>query len=81
MTTLTDIFQSDAKYVRDSGLMVRVSKSIPSVTISRDDFNIHLDGDEAAAFIERAETLWGELKNLAIDDAYYAAVRPYVLAA
>lgn len=78
MTTLREILKEQQSYVKDSGFVVEVDYSLPTVTIAGSYEEIYLSEQQAQEFIDQATQLWEEAGDVGMNVALYAVAKPYV---
>jgi len=84
--TLIEIYEQQAKYVRDSGYIVAVNSPFSWVSIKPSNPNnppddkdeIFLQGDEADTFINGVEEMWEAVQHMDREAVELAYAYPYL---
>lgn len=78
---LKEIYEKQAKAVKDAGYTVTVDEKLGTVTIEKvkgPAISYFLQGDEGVQFIEGAREVWRKAEDLPLDDAFTGHAYDYI---
>lgn len=76
---LKDIIESQAKFVRNSGVTVEVTRNMPWIDIKDKDGNeVFMQGDDAVNFVNALDELSDKLPNVDFETIELACAYDYI---
>lgn len=78
MTTLLEIAQQQAEFVRNSGITVEISRGPSWVTLDSAKDELFLQDHEGEKFIDEVGDLWNKLQHIGLREAELAVAYQYL---